>query len=107
MALLLFRVNGTERMASPLTLVARLEDIARDKIELSSGSPVTQYRGKLMPLVSLTNNDDASTPSQSLLVFSDGDHTMGLMVDEIIDVVEDRLHIELGSGRPGTLGTAV
>ena len=39
MALLLFRVNGAERMAVPLNLVARLENIARDKIELSSGSP--------------------------------------------------------------------
>jgi two-component system, chemotaxis family, sensor kinase CheA len=107
MALLLFRVNGNDRMAVPLSLVARLENIARDKIEMSSGSPVTQYRGKLMPLVSLTNADDNTTPSQSLLVFADGDHSMGLMVDEIIDVVEDRLDIELGSGRPGTLGTAV
>ena len=106
-ALLLFRVNGAERMAVPLNLVARLENIARDKIEMSSGSPVTQYRGKLMPLVSLTNNDDTTTPSQSLLVFADGDHAMGLMVDEIIDVVEDRLEIELASARPGSLGTAV
>ena len=107
MALLLFRVNGEERMAVPLNLVARLENIARDKIELSSGSPVTQYRGKLMPLVSLTNHDDTTTASQSLLVFADGDHAMGLMVDEIIDVVEDRLDIELASARPGSLGTAV
>jgi two-component system, chemotaxis family, sensor kinase CheA len=107
MALLLFRVNGQERMTVPLSLVARLENIARDKIEMSSGSPVTQYRGKLMPLVSLNNQDDVTAPFQSLLVFADGDHSMGLMVDEIIDVVEDRLDIELGSARPGTLGTAV
>src|SRR5262249_11405778 len=46
MALLLFRANGNERMAVPLSLIARLENIARDKIETSSGSPVTQYRGK-------------------------------------------------------------
>ena len=32
---------------------------------------------------------------------------MGLMVDEIIDVVEDRLKIELAGDRPGLLGTAV
>jgi two-component system chemotaxis sensor kinase CheA len=107
MALLLFRVNGAARMAVPLNLVARLENIARDKIEMSSGSPVTQYRGKLMPLISLSNQDDGTAASQSLLVFADGDHSMGLMVDEIIDVVEDRLDIELGSARAGTLGTAV
>ncbi|MSP01383.1 MAG: hybrid sensor histidine kinase/response regulator [Acetobacteraceae bacterium] len=107
MALLLFRVNGSERMAVPLNLVARLEDIPREKIEFSSGIPVTQYRGRLMPLVSLTTQDSNSTPTQSLLVFADGDHAMGLMVDEIIDVVEDRMEIELASARPGSLGTAV
>jgi two-component system chemotaxis sensor kinase CheA len=32
---------------------------------------------------------------------------MGLMVDRIIDVVDDRLAIELGGPRPGLLGTAV
>jgi two-component system chemotaxis sensor kinase CheA len=32
---------------------------------------------------------------------------MGLLVDEIIDVVEDRLDIQLSGARPGLLGTAV
>ena len=43
-------------MAVPLGLVARLEDIPRDKIEISCGAPVTQYRGKLMPLVALSDS---------------------------------------------------
>ena len=38
-------------------------------------------------------------PTQPVLVFADGDRIMGLMVDEIVDVVEDRLDIEL-SGAP-------
>jgi two-component system chemotaxis sensor kinase CheA len=107
MALLLFRVNGNERMAVPLNLVARLETIPHDKIEMSSGTPVTQYRGKLMPLISLSPQASTSQEAQSLLVFTDGDRAMGLMVDEIIDVVEGTLDIELASGRPGSLGTAV
>ena len=112
MALLLFRVNGAERMAVPLNLVARLENIPREKIEFSAGIPVTQYRGRLMPLVSMTHapvmtGEGKSSLTQSLLVFADGDHAMGLMVDEIIDVVEDRLDIELASAHPGSLGTAV
>jgi two-component system chemotaxis sensor kinase CheA len=32
---------------------------------------------------------------------------MGLVVDEILDVVEDRLKVELSGNRPGLLGTAV
>ncbi len=48
-----------------------------------------------------------SEATQAVLVFSEGERTMGLMVDEIIDVVHGRLDIELGSTRPGLLGTAI
>ncbi len=106
-AMLLFRAGENQRMAVPLGLVARLEDIPREKIEMSCGAPVTQYRGKLMPLIAIGGGIDQQKPTQPLLVFADGDRTMGLMVDEIVDVVEDNLDIELAAGRPGLLGTAV
>ena len=106
-AMLLFRAGGEQKMAVPLGLVARLEDIPREKIEMSCGSPVTQYRGKLMPLVALSGMLDETRPRQPLLVFTDRNRSMGLMVDEIVDVVEDRLTIELSGARPGMLGTAV
>ncbi len=106
-AMLLFRAGESERMAVPLGLVARLEDIPREKIELSCGAPVTQYRGKLMPLIAIDGGVDQQKPTQPLLVFAEGDRIMGLMVDEIIDVVEDSLDIELAGARPGLLGSAV
>ncbi len=106
-AMLLFRAGGDQKMAVPLGLVARLEDVPRDKIEISCGNPVMQYRGKLMPLVPLSGVVDTERPRQPLLVFADKEHAMGLMVDEIVDVVEDRLEIELAGARPGLLGTAV
>jgi two-component system, chemotaxis family, sensor kinase CheA len=106
-AMLLFRAGSAQNMAVPLGLVARLEDIPRDKIEMSSGAPVTQYRGKLMPLVALSGSLDTERPRQPVLVFNDHDRSMGLMVDEIVDVVEDRLNIELSGVQPGLLGTAV
>jgi len=40
-------------------------------------------------------------------VFADDDRAMGLVVDEIIDIVEERLHIEVASSRDGVLGSAV
>jgi two-component system chemotaxis sensor kinase CheA len=106
-AMLLFRAGGQQLMAVPLSLVARLEDIPREQIETSCGAPVVQYRGRLMPLIRLSDTADESAARQPVLVFTDGEHSMGLMVDEIVDVVEDRLHIELGGARPGLLGTAV
>ncbi|HEY4173143.1 MAG TPA: chemotaxis protein CheW [Rhodopila sp.] len=106
-AMLLFRAGESQRMGVPLGLVARLEDILRAKIEMSCGMPVTQYRGKLMPLIAIDGGIDRDKPTQPLLVFAEGDRIMGLMVDEIIDVVEDRLDIELAGARAGLLGTAV
>ena len=106
-AMLLFRTGENQRMAVPLGLVARLEDIPRERIEMSCGAPVTQYRGKLMPLIAIDGSAGQQAPTQPLLVFADGERTMGLMVDEIVDVIEDRLDIELAGARPGMLGTAV
>jgi len=107
--LLLFRAAGEATpKAVPLGLVARLEDIPRDKIENAGGAFVTQYRGKLMPLIAMDGAGPCEArPMQSVLVFADHERSMGLMVDEIVDVVQDRLRIELGAPRPGALGTAV
>jgi two-component system chemotaxis sensor kinase CheA len=48
----------------------------------------------------------AEKTRQPVLVFNDAERSMGLLVDEILDVVEDRLKVELGTHRPGFLGTA-
>jgi two-component system chemotaxis sensor kinase CheA len=106
-AMLLFRSGGAQPMAVPLGLVARLENFPREAIEYSCGEPVTQYRGSLMPLVRMSESLDAASPTQPVLVFVDGGRAMGLMVDEIIDVIEDRLNIEMSAARAGLLGTAV
>jgi two-component system chemotaxis sensor kinase CheA len=117
-ALLLFRGGGEPQpLAVPLNLVARLEDIPHSKIERASSGYVTQYRGKLMPLISMDmgfsltsggdGQGDENEPTQPVLVFADRDHSMGLMVDAIVDVVHDKLRIEIGGSRPGILGTAV
>jgi two-component system chemotaxis sensor kinase CheA len=113
-ALLLFRAGPDRSVyAVPLSLVARLENIAASRIEKSASGLVTQYRGQLMPLIAMHPEDcgistaAGGTESQPVLVFADGPRSMGLMVDTIIDVVHDRLTIELGGANPGVLGTAV
>jgi two-component system, chemotaxis family, sensor kinase CheA len=107
-SLLLFRAGSGGPKAVPLALVARLEEIDRSEIEYSNGKPVTQYRGKLMPLVPI---DGAGTIGaegrQPILVFSDQNRSMGLLVDEIVDIVEEALNVELGSERPGLIGSAI
>jgi two-component system chemotaxis sensor kinase CheA len=61
-----------------------------------------------MPLVRPNDQMRIRTEgTQPILVFSDLGRSMGLVVDEIVDIVEDRLEIEVGSDTPGILGSAV
>ncbi len=107
-SMLVFRAGSPNPKAVPLTLVTRLEEIDARTIEVSNGRPIVQYRGQLMPLVPATGEMKIrSSGTQPLLVFSDDRRSMGLIVDEIVDIVEDRLNIELISETPGFLGSAV
>lgn len=106
--LLLFHAGDDTPMAVPLALVARLEEIDLDEVEISNGQLVVQYRGGLMPLLPLRADGEISrTGRQPAIVFADRDRSMGLLVDEIVDIVEDRLSIELTTERPGMLGSAI
>lgn len=107
--LLLFKGGDDVPKAVPLALVARLEEIEGENIEFSNGKPITQYRGKLMPLIPVAENIEVNAESgrQPVLVFTDGDRSMGLVVNEIIDIIEDRLSIELGSEKKGVFGSAI
>jgi two-component system chemotaxis sensor kinase CheA len=107
-SLLLFRAGDQTPKAVPLGLVARLEDIPVERIEMSGGTPVVQYRGQLMPMVPIAGHWEApESGRQAVLVFTEGQRSMGLMVDEILDVVEEPLVIQPGSDRLGYLGSAV
>jgi two-component system, chemotaxis family, sensor kinase CheA len=107
-SLLVFRAGSHQPKAVPLSLVTRLEEIDCRKIEISDGRHLVQYRGHLMPLLRLdTQSGLKQDGAQPILVFSDGGRSMGLVVDEIIDIVEERLDIEVASERPGVLGYAV
>ncbi|MQX36274.1 chemotaxis protein CheW [Roseospira navarrensis] len=107
-SLLIFRAGSNELKAVPLGLVARLEEIEVEKVEYSYGKPVVQYRGELMPLIGVDGMMGMKTEGrQPVLVFSDRERSMGLMVDEIVDIVQEHLKVELKAEQMGVIGTAV
>lgn len=105
--LLLFRAGPRAPKAVPLALVTRLEMIDAASIEIADGRLMVQYRGGLMPLVAA---GDEVTPKasgdQPLLVFVDEGRSVGLIVDEILDIVEERISIGVASTSTGALGVA-
>jgi two-component system chemotaxis sensor kinase CheA len=113
---LLLAENGLEgRVAIPLSMVARLEEFPRSVVERAGSQEVMQYRGQIIPLVRLSGIIPADTDvemqanarSVQVVVYSEGGHTMGLIVDRIVDIVEERAVIESLSPRPGIVGSFV
>ncbi|HXS05465.1 MAG TPA: chemotaxis protein CheW [Rhizomicrobium sp.] len=105
---LLFRAGGNELKAIPLELVSRIESLPAETIEHVGGRHVVQYRQHLMPLVPFDIDHQWKTDGQqATLVFADNGRCMGLAVDEVVDIVRDRMAIELSSVRSGLLGSAV
>jgi two-component system chemotaxis sensor kinase CheA len=112
--LLLFRSGSFARLAVPLSLVARLEEFPQSSIEHASGGLVVQYRDRILPLVALRNvlepgtaaPEEPADPVQ-VVVFNDGNSSVGMVVDEILDVTEEAVTVRQGSDRSGLLGSAV
>ena len=107
-SLLLLRAGTPEPKAVPLSLITRLEEIEVARIEHTNGQPMVQYRGTLIPLVYAHEATSAKTTGTlPVLIFSEDDRSVGLVVDEIVDIVEDRLDIQLPSDTPGARGAAI
>ncbi len=114
-ALLLFRSGDGERMAIPLSIVARLEEFARSSLERAGQHDVVQYRNRIMPLLRLSDAVPGCTRSAAeegqdpiqVVVYSDGTRSVGLVVDEIEDIVEETFSLQAEQGRRGVLGSAV
>ena len=113
-AMLLFKAGSGAPKAVELEHITRLEHVESSQIETMDGRAALQYRGKLMPILTVNSDYSGLLASrngdhhiQPLLVFTGEGYAMGLAVDEIVDVVEDRLQIELSADRPGVRGTAI
>jgi two-component system chemotaxis sensor kinase CheA len=112
---LLFKAGSFERLAVPLSLVSRLEEFSRDVVEWAGGRRVVQYRERILPLVSLQQVLEPGTCSQSeetdplqVIVFGADDRCVGIIVDQIVDIVEEAVGMRRRSRpRRGLLGSGV
>jgi two-component system, chemotaxis family, sensor kinase CheA len=116
---LLFAGQDDSRMALPLATVARLEEFHAADVEKSGGEWVIQYRGRILPLIRLDvvleerrtrlrhgQKTVAPDPLQ-VLVCNDEGRTLGIVVERILDIVEDRAEVKSPAVREGILCAVV
>jgi two-component system, chemotaxis family, sensor kinase CheA len=118
-AILVFQSPDDGRMAIPVAKISRLEEIEVSRIEHTGGAEVVQYRGIILPLIRIFNllperrdqprNPDCGVASGALqvVIHTQGDRSVGLVVGRIIDTVEHSLVIERAASRAGIVGCLV
>jgi two-component system, chemotaxis family, sensor kinase CheA len=118
---LLFAGPGGSRMAMPLDTLARLEELPPNDVEKAGKQWVAQYRGEILPLINLefaleerrrTRQEvklratESDSPLQVLVCNHEG-RNVGLVVEEILDIVEDAAEKKYPASRPGVLYSTV
>ena len=110
--LLVFSSSDGDRMAVPLSKVARLEEFDPSMLERAGDMLVVQYRNEILPLVRLsqvmgTGSGLRDDEPLQVIVYSGSGNSVGIVVDRILDIVQQRLEIGKQVTRAGLLGTAV
>jgi two-component system, chemotaxis family, sensor kinase CheA len=119
--LVLFTGPGGSRMAVPLNLLARLENIPGDQVERSGNQWVTQYRGQILPLIRVSHaleerrhlppgEDVLTLPTSEMLqvlVLENDSQSFGLVVNQILDIVECAIEAQSAATRAGVLHSSV
>ncbi|HET6282431.1 MAG TPA: chemotaxis protein CheW [Polyangia bacterium] len=122
-SLLLFITRDGRRMVIPLSSVARLEEFAPSRLEAVAGRPMVQYRGYILPLLDIADLLAGVTPAAAswpgpagsrdsnttvpVVVYNDEHRRVGLMVGQIVDVVEEILPVTASAGPGAITGCAV
>jgi two-component system, chemotaxis family, sensor kinase CheA len=120
--LVLFTGRAGARMAVPLNLLARLENIPGAQVERAGNQWVTQYRGQILPLIRVSHaleerrelprgeDDVLSLPTTAMLqvlVLENERQPFGLVVNQILDIVESTLQPQSPPTRAGVLHSSV
>ena len=110
---------GGARMALPLDRVSRLEEFPSPLIESAGDLDAIQYRGQILPLVRLAQalperRREPRGPALAgesgklqVVVCRQGTHPVGLVVERILDIAEERPAAERPGTRPGVRFCAV
>ena len=112
---LIFRAGAFNRVAVPLTMVSRLEQIEARSIEHAAGHPVLHYRGQILTLIDLSFLLDPAAPrverspstTTQVIVLGQGERRLGILVDQIVDIVEEAINFRTSTMRKGLCGSVI
>lgn len=104
--LVYFRAGTGVDKVLPLSNIARIETVSSEKIEFSNGMMLMQHQGRLMPIVSAAPDVMVKEGDNTVFVVSPDGEPFGLLIDAIVDIIEEKLDVEIAGDQPGIVGAA-
>lgn len=104
--MLTFRAGGMGIKALPLAMVKRIETVRPADVERSAGRLVIQREDGLMALIPLVEGAPLRNPEQPVLILETSGHTFGVLVDEIVDIVDAATDIAVPGLASDALGVS-
>lgn len=112
--LLLVDIGDERQAAMALLDVERLDEFELDTLEMSGHRPVVQYRSEIMPLIDLgselgygRSGLDADQGTVKVVVYRHNGHDVGLVIREMIDIVDHPLPDGVATGDSLIIGGRV
>lgn len=111
--LLILGTSQRQRLALPISQVARLEKIEKRLVERAGNQEVVQYRNEILPLIRLAqvlgleSQEGSDDTHLNVVVYHENSRSVGLVVDRILDIVETTLEVSHHSKRAGLRASAV
>jgi two-component system chemotaxis sensor kinase CheA len=109
--LLVMGVGGGQRMALPIELVQRIEEFSPGLVKRTGGLELVQYGDQIVPLARLSGflgvePARATDEVMPVVLAKLEGRIIGLIVDEIVDIVEEPVSNSGHRTLPGTVGSA-
>lgn len=105
--LVLFRAGEGVVKVLPVSLIARIEMVEQGRIEQADGRLTMIHQQRLIPIVPVGTMYFDPSRNYPVLIIDNGTVTVGLLVDEIVDIIEETLEVQLSGGGGATIGAAV
>ena len=107
-SMLVFKAGASTPKAIPVALISRLQRFKREEVTDSGDQLIVKYNDHLMPLyyaedgMKLPDGEEITT-----LILSDdvSDAVMGIVIEEVVDIVEDHLDLSTSTARAGIIGS--
>lgn len=104
-------VGGGRQVAIPLSSVTRLEHLPAAGVERVGSREVVQYRGAILPLLRLDRHLGSVSARDDehlvVVVYTAGERSVAIVVEEIVDVVEDGAAARSDIDDHGLVGSTV